>query len=251
MSIIPIIDPEFKGLIPPLGVDERLQLEQNILTARKCHDAIITWEGIIIDGHNRYEICVNHGIEFEIREMDFPSREAAKVWILENQLARRNLTDAMRIEIALLKADLIRKKAKMKQSRAGGDKKSAKNEGSLYTKSSKPRTHLNESIAADAGVGEGSFQRYTEIKEYGNPELLADTQSGELKIGTAHRLLPKEIMKQLRQADKDYSFLQRVVEANSSSDLPQETQDKLSQLPALLQELISKLEGVGSTHDIA
>jgi len=251
MSIIPIIDPEFRGLIPPLEAEERAQLEQNILTARKCHDAIITWEHIIIDGHNRYEICVNHGIEFEIQEMDFPSREAVKVWILENQLARRNLTDAMRIEVALLKADLIRKKAQIKQSKAGGDKKSSKTEGSLCPKSSKPNpVRYWEDVADDAGVGKGTFHRYTEIKQHGRPELLTDTQSGELKIGTAHRLLPKEIMKQLRQADKDFSFLQRVIEANSSSDLPQETQDKLSQLPTLLQELINKLEG-GSTHDDA
>ena len=65
MSILPNIDPEFKGLIPPLQADEREQLEQNILQACKCHDAIVLWDGKIIDGHNRYEICVKHGIEFE------------------------------------------------------------------------------------------------------------------------------------------------------------------------------------------
>ena len=157
----------------------------------------------------------------------------------------------MRIEIALLKADLIRKKAKMKQSRAGGDKKSAKNEGSLLAKSSKPPINVRKAISDEIGISERSLQNYMQIKEHGTTELVNHLQSGELKIGTAHRLLPKEIMKQLRQADKDYSFLQRVIEANSSSDLPQETQDKLSQLSGLLQELINKLEGDGSTHDIA
>ena len=45
MFALPRVDPEFKSLIPPLAADEREQLEQNILQARKCHDAIILWEG--------------------------------------------------------------------------------------------------------------------------------------------------------------------------------------------------------------
>jgi len=34
---------------------------------------------MIIDGHNRYEICKQHGIEFEVKEVDFASREEAKL----------------------------------------------------------------------------------------------------------------------------------------------------------------------------
>ena len=101
MFALPQIDPELKSLIPPLSIEERIQLEQNILQARKCRDAIVLWQGIIIDGHNRYEICVKHGIEFEIIELPLPSREAAMVWILDNQLGRRNLHAAAKIELAL------------------------------------------------------------------------------------------------------------------------------------------------------
>lgn len=49
------IDPEFKTLIRPLRKDEYLQLEVN-LTVDGCREPIITWNNIIIDGHNRYEI---------------------------------------------------------------------------------------------------------------------------------------------------------------------------------------------------
>ena len=57
---------------------------------------------------------------------------------MANQLGRRNLTDEMRIEVALLKADMLRKKAQKNQKEAGGDKISAKNEGTLLSKTSKP-----------------------------------------------------------------------------------------------------------------
>jgi len=47
---------------------------------------------------------------------------------LANQLGRRNLADAMRIEAALLKAGMLRKKAQKNQKKAGGDKIISKNE---------------------------------------------------------------------------------------------------------------------------
>ena len=60
------IDPEFKRLIKPLQTKENLQLENNIIMDG-CRDAIITWNGIIIDGHNRYEICKRRNIPFEVK----------------------------------------------------------------------------------------------------------------------------------------------------------------------------------------
>ncbi len=89
------IDPEFKTLIRPLRKKEFLQLEENIL-ADGCRDPITVWNGIIVDGHNRYEICTNHNIPFDIVEMQFSCREEAITWICKNQLGRRNLSDESR-----------------------------------------------------------------------------------------------------------------------------------------------------------
>ena len=123
MFTFPRVDPEFKAIIPPLLAEEREQLESNLLTSRKCRDAIILWDGVIIDGHNRFELCMKHGIEFKIEEMPFSSREEARLWIIENQLGRRNLTDAARIELALTKAEMLKEQAKLNQSLAGQERK--------------------------------------------------------------------------------------------------------------------------------
>src|SRR5690606_40306141 len=58
------IDPEFRSLIPPLTDDEYAQLEKNIV-AEGCRDPLIVWNGVVVDGHNRYDICVRHGIRSE------------------------------------------------------------------------------------------------------------------------------------------------------------------------------------------
>ena len=82
------IDPDFRNLISPLMPDEFKQLEQNILSINRCRDTILVWNNTIIDGHNRYAICQEHGIPFEVSKIHFASKEDATLWIVENQLGR-------------------------------------------------------------------------------------------------------------------------------------------------------------------
>ena len=87
------IDPEFQGKIPPLTFEELNQLEANILRDGRIINPIIVWEGLIVDGHNRYTIAKKHPeIPFTAHEKEFASRYEAIIWICKNQLGRRNLT---------------------------------------------------------------------------------------------------------------------------------------------------------------
>jgi hypothetical protein len=87
------IHPELQSLIPPLTTEEYTQLEANI-RADGCHDPLIVWqeEQTLLDGHNRYAICEQHGLDYRIQELSLPGLDAAKEWIIANQLGRRNLT---------------------------------------------------------------------------------------------------------------------------------------------------------------
>ena len=85
------IDPEFRDLLQKLSQQEFEQLEQNILKDGLLHE-IMTWNGIIIDGHNRYEICRKHDIPFQTLSKQFADRQEVMDWIDKNQLGRRNLT---------------------------------------------------------------------------------------------------------------------------------------------------------------
>ena len=90
-----IVDPEFEEKIPRLSEEEFQLLEQLILEEGRIKDPIVTWNGIIVDGHNRYRIMLKHPeiqIPFDIYEKEFPDRFAAIAWICKNQLGRRNLT---------------------------------------------------------------------------------------------------------------------------------------------------------------
>jgi len=87
------IDPEFKSLIPPLSNEEYQQLEANIV-ADGCRDPLVTWNDTLIDGHNRYEICTKHNLEFSVTCKEFADREEVKEWMILNQLGKRNLNPA-------------------------------------------------------------------------------------------------------------------------------------------------------------
>lgn len=94
------VDPGFARLLAPLAPEERTALEQSIL-AEGCRDALLVWEtddgALLLDGHNRKDICERHGIA--VRYQDVPGiadREDAELWIMANQLARRNLRDEQR-----------------------------------------------------------------------------------------------------------------------------------------------------------
>jgi len=159
----PKINRRFKALIPPLSHGEFRQLEDNIL-AHGCRDAIKLWRGFIVDGHNRYAICQKHNIPYETTKLRLPSRQGAKLWIIENQQGRRNLSDATRIKLALSKASLLR-------------------EG----RQSHPNTAPIRPLAAkEAGVSERNVYKYMKIQELGGAKLIQQVDSGELKIGTAY-----------------------------------------------------------------
>ena len=93
MSLHLTIDPEFANKIPPLREEELEQLEENILADGVVINPLIVWDGVIVDGHNRYRILQKHPeIQFTTYEKEFPDRYAAIAWICKNQLGRRNLT---------------------------------------------------------------------------------------------------------------------------------------------------------------
>ena len=87
------IDPEFASKIPSLREEELKQLEENILADGVVINPLIVWNGVIVDGHNRYRILRQHPeIQFTTYEKAFSDRYAAIAWICRNQLGRRNLT---------------------------------------------------------------------------------------------------------------------------------------------------------------
>jgi hypothetical protein len=101
----PKIDPEFRDMIPPLSDAEREALEASILAARGATTPLDVWEetGLLLDGHNRFEICTRLGLPYMTRLVSLPDRATALTWIFENQIARRNLSPDQIVMLAAMR----------------------------------------------------------------------------------------------------------------------------------------------------
>ena len=93
------IDESIRRVLMPLRDDELQLLEQSVL-AEGIRDPLVVWrrggELILLDGHHRYELATQHGLDFSVVEMELEDESHAVQWVLRNQLARRNLTDEQR-----------------------------------------------------------------------------------------------------------------------------------------------------------
>jgi len=86
------VDPEFERICHKLTPQEFTALENTILEKGEILSPIITWNGIIVDGHHRYKIAQKHPeIPYKTTEIEFPDRSAAIAWICNTQLGRRNI----------------------------------------------------------------------------------------------------------------------------------------------------------------
>lgn len=169
------IDKEFKSLIPPLLEDERKQLEENCVRDG-IKDSLVTWNGILIDGHNRYEIAKKHGLDFKVTEMEFSGREDAKLWIIKNQLGRRNLSAYDRSSLALKLKPLFADRAKANQIASGG---------AVPQKSAKP-IDTREELAKVAGVSHDTIHKVEVIENSGTEEVIDKVKNREMSINKAY-----------------------------------------------------------------
>ena len=128
--------------------EELNQLEANILRDGRIINPIIVWEGLIVDGHNRFIIAKKHPeIPFTVHETEFANRYEAIIWICKNQLGRRNLTPEQ-------KKYLIGKQYEAEKLNHGGDQKSNLKKSTGQNGQSIDKRWTRQRIADENGVND-------------------------------------------------------------------------------------------------
>jgi hypothetical protein len=174
------IKEEFKNLLLPLKPEEYQVLDASILK-EGCWNPLVLWNDTLIDGHNRYEICTKHHIEFKTIQREFKDDVEAKKWILNNQLGRRNLTPYQRSRVVLTYEDLFKNKGREKQSTAG----------KLHQKSDKAPINTLKELSKIADVSPDTIHKVKKIQEKGSPELLKRLETNETSINKAYQEIKK------------------------------------------------------------
>jgi ParB-like chromosome segregation protein Spo0J len=202
-------DNEFRNLIPPLQPDERITLEASLKTEGN-RDPVVIWKEtkLMLDGHNRYDICTNAGIRLKpALELSFPDRNAAMVWIIQNQFGRRNLQPYVVIKLRMKLAELLESKGIENMSRGGGDRKSEAYKSGFHMCENPiipPEEHVNsvKELAKASGVSTNTIAKVKVIEAKATEDQKEKLVSGEATINQVFVAIRRdEVKEQVKQTD--------------------------------------------------
>jgi hypothetical protein len=158
------IDEHLSQMLPKQQKSERDELVASVLR-EGFTDEIVVWlgRGVLVDGHNRYSIWRNElGADAakapSIREKSFANISEAKEYMLRLQLARRNLTDPMRVLVAQRLASVLKARADENR-KAGGQKGGLSKPYVNSHKATITPVDVNEEVAEISGVGQQTVSR--------------------------------------------------------------------------------------------
>lgn len=254
------IDREFQNLIPAMSEEERKQLEENIVEFRGARDPLTVWlrddDYVLLDGHNRYEICKRLGLPFDVEQLrgEIPDRDAAMDWIDRNQLGRRNLSKQ---DYKLL---LGRRYNRAKKSE--GAPKGNANAATKQPGQNAPVERTSEKLAREHGVDEktvrraGKFQAAAEKLGIEKEIASGKVKATEAEVVKAAATLPKKPSpEQLEHARQSVSGQKRQPK-NKQTDKPtagetRRTNDRLARKATLgliaVRAAVEKLAQTDST----
>ena len=196
------INEKLKALIPPLAEDERKQLENNII-ADGCRDPLVVWKSekgdILVDGHNRHEICERNSIKYDVTHKHFDSEVDVRIWMRKNQMGRRNLTKAWSVDLQLENAKdrlLVQGRDSVKTKMVGNtnaskDSNSHKTNLSQNDKTVSNKHNTQAEVAKAAGVSTGTVGMAEQVKKR-EPKLWEKAKQGDVSISAAYKETKKK-----------------------------------------------------------
>lgn len=172
----------------PLTDAERKELKKLLIDKGQILPILI-WDGYVVDGHNRLELLNELNIEPFYKEVAFESLDDAKMFIINNYLGQRNLTDGQKWELAHDKKEILLEKGRANLKTNVGNNQRL----SIVDKGKKHNTQ-NE-IAKDLGWSTGKVAMADKVWKEAVPEVKESIKAGETSINQAYQ----EIRKKERQ----------------------------------------------------
>ncbi len=208
---------ELKAYIDPLTNDEHEALERSLL-AEGCRDALVLWGDILVDGHNRYGICQKHGIPFNtVQNTRFKSMEDVHLWMIEQHLGRRSVSDYQRGVLALRKREILarrlqeQREAELEALRAAqaasaavqaaeAEVAAAARDEAADTPPWDPAPVSRAEIAREAKLSANQVAMIERIHTQAAPEVVEALKAGEISLSAAAAVASLPVEEQVNAA---------------------------------------------------
>ena len=183
------INKEYENLVPPMTEKAFQSLLSSIRESRQLEPITINIKGEVLDGHNRLKVCEKLKLEplFEVKTFDNPSLE--KLYIVDVNLQRRQLTVAQRIQLSLKKKPILQELAK-KNSQT--NLRRGKNDSGYSSVQICTLGRVNEKIARDSGVSARQVSKLETILDKAHSKLKERVLSGMTSIDKAYKQIINE-----------------------------------------------------------
>jgi hypothetical protein len=198
-----VVNEDLKAYIDPLTPDECEALERSIL-AEGCRDALVLWGDVLVDGHNRYGICQKHGLPFQtVQNTRFQSIEDVHLWMIDQHLGRRSISDFQRGVLALRKREIVAER-RARKATAPAEPAAQVPDANASAGTSAP-FDTREALAKAARLSSNQVVLIEKIQKQAAPELVAAVKAGTISINAAAAVasLPAEEQVAAAAAGKD------------------------------------------------
>jgi len=204
-----VVNESLKAYIDPLTPEEHDALERSLL-AEGCRDALVLWGDMLVDGHNRYGICRKHGLPFQtVQNTRFQSIEDVHLWMIDQHLGRRSVSDFQRGVLALRKKDILTERARALPAVAAeaSDTAAAPQADESPAPVPPPPAPLasREAVAKAARLSSSQVVMIEKIQKQAAPEVVEAVRAGTISINAAAAVasLPAEEQVAAAAAGKD------------------------------------------------
>ncbi|MEG1117350.1 MAG: plasmid replication/partition related protein [Janthinobacterium sp.] len=204
-----IVNEELKAYIDPLTQDEHDALERSLL-AEGCRDALVLWGDVLIDGHNRYGICSKHGIPFNtVQNTRFKSMDDVHLWMIEQHLGRRSVSDYQRGVLALRKRDILetRRRSEQEQLRRESEGEAAPSAAADSDSPPwDPAPKLSKAdLAREAKLSPSQVTMIEKIHDHATAEVIEAMRVGAISLSAAATVasLPEDEQRAAARGGKD------------------------------------------------
>lgn len=207
-----VINQDLQAYIDPLTPEEHESLERSLL-AEGCRDALVLWGDVLVDGHNRYGICQKHGLPFQtVQNTRFQSMEDVHLWMIDQHLGRRSVSDFQRGVLALRKREIVAER-RAGLAAAGPAPTPTVHDTAGNAEPPAPATpelapeplNSREAIARAARLSSSQVVMIEKIRKQAAPEVVAAVKSGTISLNAAAAVasLPAEEQVAAAIAGKD------------------------------------------------
>ncbi len=228
------VNEELLVYIDPLTTDEHDALERSLL-AEGCRDALVLWGDVLVDGHNRYGICKKHGIAFNtVQNTQFKSMDDVHLWMIEQHLGRRSLSDFQRGVLALRKKSILAERTKPPVDGVSGSP-------APELVAAEPKVS-REAIAKEARISSAAISQIEKIQKSATPELVAAVKAGAISINAAATVASLPVEQQVAAAAGGAKVLRQAARQVREAKAVERTEPETPEgVIARLKQTISEL----------